>query len=185
MKKLLPVFIAAALLGSGCEWNRGPEELERLVKEDPAFKAMILHRNQSHSAIDAIKADLLEKKKIADAQVDKIRNDYDLYAKAQNKKIEQYRAAIEANRTKLKNDITAADGSIEAKETELEGYQKTLVDVQRMLRESKGITLSPQEKKKWEERLLMLQEKIRPLSEEITELKLQIRLKKQKTGYLD
>ena len=52
-----------------------------------------------------------------------------------------------------------------------------------VLREGKGINLSTQEKQKWEERILMLSEKIRPLSEEIQELKLQNRLKKRKIGY--
>ena len=67
---------------------------------------------------------------------------------------------------------------------EVLGYQKTLLDVRRVLREGKGISLSKTERQKWAERILMLSEKIRPLAEDIQELKLQIRLKKQKIQYL-
>ena len=56
--------------------------------------------------------------------------------------------------------------------------------IESVLNESKGITLSKAERQKWEERLMMLSEKMRPLGEEIQELKLQIRLKKQKVQYL-
>lgn len=170
---------------SGCHWNQGPEELERLVKEDPAFKQMIVQRDQAHAQINLIKDDLLKKKQVMDNAVEKMRGQYDLYAKGQNRKIEQYRATVEANRVRLKSEIEKAQIQIETQETELGGYQKTLTDVKGALKESKGITLSTQEKKKWEERFAMLQEKIRPLSEEIQELKLQIRLKKQKISYLD
>ncbi len=181
-------FLAVALLAfvnSGCQWNQGPEELQRLVKEDPYFKGMIVQKNQARGQIGAIKQDLLDKKRIVDARAEKLRAEYDAYAKAQNLKIDQYNLSIDANRGKLRNQITSAEAEIEAKQTELEGYQRTLVDVQKVLRESKGITFSTQEQKKWEERVLMLSEKIRPLSEEIQELKLQIRLKKQKISYLD
>jgi hypothetical protein len=56
--------------------------------------------------------------------------------------------------------------------------------VRKVLHESKGITLSKAERQKWEERVLMLSEKMRPLMDEINDLKLQIRLKKQKVQYL-
>ncbi len=57
--------------------------------------------------------------------------------------------------------------------------------MQKVLKDPKGITLSAQDKKRWSEHVLMLNEKIRPLSEDIQELKLQVRLKKQKIAYLD
>lgn len=169
---------------SGCDFNQNPEEMDRLMKEDAGFKQMIGARDQAHRQIAIIKDDLLKKKSILDAQIEKQRAEYDRYAKAQNIKIEQYRGTIDANRNVLRHEIDTASAQLEAKSTELEGYQKTLSDVQKVLKESKGITLSPQEKKKWEERVLMLSEKIRPLTEEIQELRLQVRLKKQKTGYL-
>ncbi len=184
MKKILAVLLLAPFLAAGCNWNRGPEELERLVKEDPAFRKMILERDQAHAQIAMIKQDLLKKKQGVDAEVEKLRSQYDLYAKTQNRKVEQYRAGIETNRTRLKTEIDGAETSIEAKQTEFEGYQKTLADVKKVLNESKGITLSEQEHKKWEERVLMLNEKMRPLAEEIQDLKLQISLKKQKISYL-
>ncbi len=173
------------LMPLGCNWNQGPEELARLLKEDVNFRQMMGQRDQAHGQISLIKNDLLKKKQVLDAEVERLRTQYDLYAKAQNRKIEQLRGTIEANRIRLKKDVESAESQSQAKQTELEGYQKTLVDVQKVLRESKGITLSAQEKKKWEERILMLNEKIRPLAEEIQDIKLQNRLKKQKIGYLN
>ena len=161
-----------------------PEELDRLTKEDPAFKQMIAARDQMHSQIRLIKDDLLEKKKAMDAQIGKLRQDYDVYAKAQTLKVEKCQNAIDANRKALKNEIETASAQLEAKQTELQGYEKTLGDVRKVLHESKSINLSAQEKQKWEERVLMLSEKIRPLTEELQELKLQIRLKKSKISFL-
>lgn len=179
-----PFFLVAfSVLLSGC-LQESPEELERLTKEDPVFKQMIAARNQAHQQIQLIRQDLLNRKKLMDSQVEKLRADYDATAKSQNTRIEQLRGGIEANRELLKKDIEAASASLLDKSTELDGYQKTLSDVQKVLHESKGISLSKSERQKWEERILMLSEKMRPLSEEIQELRLRIRLKKQKIQFL-
>lgn len=176
-------FSALALCLAGCD-TYGPEELGRLTKEDPQFKQMIAARDQVHAQIRLIKEDLLSKKKLMDAQIDKLRQEYDNYSKAQNVKIDKYQTAIEANGERLRREIDAADAQLASKKTELEGYQKTLSDVKKMLHEGKGITLSAQEKQKWQERMLMLSEKIRPLLDDIQELKLQTKLKKQKISFL-
>lgn len=175
--------LSALLLSPGCSTN-SPEEMDRLAKEDPAFRQMIIARDQVHAQIHAIKEDLLAKKRVLDSQVEKLRAEYDAYAKTQNAKIEKYLSVIEVDRNLLKRQLGASVAHLESKQTELQGYQKTLADVKKVLRESKGISLSGQEKQKWEERILMLSEKIRPLTDEIQELKLQIRLRKQKIGFL-
>ena len=177
----VPVFLFTL---SSCNGN-SPEELDRLVKEDPSFRQMIESRDQAHSQMRLIKDDLLLKKKGVDAQVQKMRQDYDNYAKLQNKKIAQNESVITANRNNLKDQIEKMSLELEAKQKELAGYEETLADVKKVVRESKGIRLSGPERQKWEERILMLSEKIRPLSEEIQELKLQIRLKKKKIHFLN
>lgn len=176
------LLITAALL-SGCA-SYGPEELERLKKEDPSFAQVIVSRDQIHGEIRAIKNDLLSRKRTADAQVDKIRNDYDLYAKSQNEKIEKYRAAIDASRNLLQREIETGTKQLEAKITELAGYQKTLAEVRKMLRDSRELNLSGKSRQKWEERAMMLSEKMRPLAEEIQDLRAEIRLKKRKIYFI-
>jgi hypothetical protein len=175
---LLSVFLGGCL-------QESPEELERLTKEDPVFKQMILARNQAHQQIQLIREDLLFRKKQLDVQMERLRADYDAVAKAQNAKIGQMRASIETNRESIKKDIEASSASLLEKSAELEGYQRTLSDVRKVLNESKGISLSKTERQKWEERILMLSEKMRPLSEEIQELRIRIRLKKQKIQFLN
>src|SRR3989338_2162598 len=177
------VFLAFLSCLTGCS-SYGPEELDRLVKEDPSFRQMIVARDQAHQQMGEIKEDLLPKKKAMDKQVEKLRREYDTYAKAQNLKIEKYKPTIETNRSLLKREIQTEEAQLEARLTELDGYQKTLSDVKKVMNESKGIRISSQEKEKWDERMLMLSEKIRPLADEIQELKLQIRLKKQKISFL-
>ncbi len=184
MKKRFIFFLLPCLFLSGCLFQESPEELDRLIKEDPAFKQMILARDQACDQIHLIKEDLLNKKKLLDSQVEKLRTEYDTSAKTQNKKIEQYRAMIETNRNLLKRQQEQDGAHMEEKQSELAGYEKTLSDVRKVLHEGKGISLSKTERQKWEERILMLTEKIRPLTEEIQELKLQIRLKKQKIQFL-
>ena len=176
-------ILAVLLILTSCS-SYAPEELDRLTKEDPNFKQMILTRDQMHQQIRLIKDDLLSRKKAMDTQIDRLRQEYDGYAKAQNLKIEKYKSTIEADRNLLRREIEAHEAHLTAKLTELGGYQKTLSDVRKVLRESKGIQLSSQENEKWNERILMLSEKIRPLLEEIQELKLQVRLKKQKMSFL-
>ena len=175
---LVPLFIA------GCSANN-PEELERLIKEDAGFRQMVQVRDQMHTEIRTIKNDLLTRKKTMDAQIDHLRQEYDVYAKAQNLKIDKYQANIEANRNLLKREADTASAQLAAKKTELDGYQKTLSDVKKVLGSSKGIKLSNQEKQKWEERVLMLSEKIRPLTDDIGQLEIQIRLKKSKASFLN
>ena len=182
MKRFL-FLIPLCFILAGCA-QESPEELDRLTKEDPVFKQMIQLRDQTRAQIQVIKDDLLNRKKQLDAQVEKLRGDYDAIAKAQNKKIEQLRGAIEQNRDLLKKNMEFESASLEGKQGELDGYQKTLSDVRKVLHEGKGISLSKTERQKWEERILMLSEKMRPLLDEIQELKLQIRLKKQKVQYL-
>ena len=182
MRQFFYLFILFPFF-AGCSAS-SPEELERLTKEDPGFKQMILQRDQVHAEIHAVRDDLLAKKKAVDAQIAKWHREYDAYAKTQNQKIEKYQRAIEANGTVLKREMEMASARLESKLTERQGYEKTLADVKRVLNEGKGITLSPQEKQKWEERIQLLAEKLRPLLDEIQELKLQIRLKKQKMNCL-
>ena len=182
MRRFLAMIVAGLALG-GC-LGENAEELDRLVKEDPAFKRMVVARDEARGQIQRIKQDLLNRKRAVDTQVEKLRGEYDAYAKAQNKAIEQFRVTIDANRSQLKREVELGGAALEEKLAGLAGYQKTLADVRKVLSESKGITLSKTEKQKWEERILMLSEKIRPLAEEIQELKLEIRLKKQKIGYL-
>ena len=187
MKQILylsAVLIATSLI-SGCDGYTSPEELDRLVKEDQAFAQMIAARDKVHQEIHLVKADLLAKKKALDVQTARLREQYDGYAKAQNMRIEKLKSAIEANRDLLRRQVESESTQLAAKSTELEGYRKTLEDVKKVLTEGKGIRLSSAEKQKWEERVLMLSEKMRPLSEEIQELKLKIRLKKQKAKFLE
>lgn len=169
---------------AGCSVN-SPEELDRLTKEDPAFKQMIVQRDQAHAQMQLIKQDLLGKKRAMDAEIDRLRQGYDVYAKAQNQKIEKYQAAVDANRSKLKQEIEVSNASLGEKAVKLEGYKKTLLDIQKVLKEGKGIHFTPSDRKKWEEQILILSEKIKPLEDEIQDLKLQIRLKKQKIGFLN
>ena len=183
MKKFFLFFVLALTLG-GCAVNN-PEELERLTKEDASFKQMITTRDRMHADVKLIKDDLLVKKRAMDAQVDKMRQDYDAYAKAQNVKIDKYKTVLDTYRKTLQKDIEAAGVSLDAKENELAGYQKTLQDVKKVLSEGKGITISPAEKEKWEERIVLLGEKMRPLADEIQDLKLKIRLHKKKIGFLN
>jgi hypothetical protein len=120
--RFVPLFAAACVLFSGCALQ-SPEELERLVKEDPTFKQMIGQRDQAHAQIALIKQDLLTRKKTVDAQAEKLRAEYEANARVLNQKIEQLRAAIESHRQILKRDIDAASAQVEAKQTELAGYQ--------------------------------------------------------------
>ncbi|GEM_PF-996999 len=181
IKKLF--LVCFFLILTGCN-SYGPEELDRLTKEDPAFKQMIITRDQMRTQMHAIKEDMLAKKKVMDAQIDKMHAQYDAMAKLENQQIEKYQAAIDANRAVLKRDIEIAEARLESKRTEFDGYRKTLADVQKVLKESKGITFSDQEKQKWQEKVLLLSEKMRPLKEEIEDLNLQIRLKKRKISFL-
>ena len=169
---------------AGCLFQENPEELDRLTKEDPAFKQMIAARDQARGQIRLIKEDLLNKKQALDAEVEKLRGAYDAHAKAQNKKIDQFRGLIDGHRTLLKQQLEQEGARLEEKRIEMAGYEKTLSDVRKVLNEGKGISLSKGERQKWEERILMLSEKIRPLTDEIQDLKLQIRLKKQKMQFL-
>ena len=182
MKRAL-LAVLTALTFSGC-LTESVEELDRLVKEDAAFKQMIVARNETRRQIDTIKQELLARKKALDEQVGKMRSEYDLYSKAQNAKVEQFRTTIEANRDQLKRELELASASLERKISELAGYQKTLADVKKVLTEGKGLALSKSERQKWEERTLLLSEKMRPLAEEIQDLRLRIRLKRQKIGFL-
>ncbi len=155
-----------------------------MMKEDPNFKQMITVRDSMHSQIRSIRSDLLSKKKVVDSQIEKIRQEYDSYAKAQNIKIEQCQSAVDTNRNLLKHEVETAGAQLNAKLTEKDGYEKTLSDIKKVLRESKSISITKKERDKWEERMLMLSEKIRPLAEEIEDLKVQISLKKKKMSYL-
>ena len=177
------LFFLTGLALCGCS-SYGPEELDRLAKEDPQFRQMILARDQAHRQMRLIKDELLAKKQLLDAQVGRLRRDYDAYAKVQNLKAEKHRATIDANRELLRRQMETLDARLGSKSAELAGHEKTLEDVKKVLKESKAVNLSLSEKQKWEERMLMLSEKIRPLQDEIQELKLQIRLKKQKIGFL-
>ena len=184
MKNERVFFLLSCLFLSGCLLQESPEELDRLIKEDPSFKQMVVARDQAHGQIHLIKNELLNKKKILDAEIGKFRSEYDAYAKTQNKKIEQFRATIETNRSLLRRQLEQNGAHMEEKQSELAGYEKTLLDVRKVLKEGKGISFSKAERQKWEERILMLIEKIRPLVDDIQDLKLQIRLKKQKIQYL-
>ena len=110
--------ILSALTFSGC-LTESAEELDRLVKEDGAFKQMIVARNETRRQIDTIKQELLARKKSLDEQVGKMRSEYDLYSKAQNTKVEQFRAAIETHRNQLKRELELASASLERKISEL------------------------------------------------------------------
>ena len=98
----------------GCSVS-GPEELDRLTKEDPAFKQMITTRDQVHGQVRLIRQDLLSRKKTLDAQIEKLRGDYDAYAKTQNKKIEQYQSVIDTQRSVLRHEIESASAQLESK----------------------------------------------------------------------
>lgn len=181
MKKLI---VACSLLFlAGCS-SYGPEELDRLTKEDPGFKQMIVARDQRHGQMQAIKTNLLEKKRAMDAQIDTLRAQYDAYAKLENQKIDKCQASIDANRALLKSEIETAEAHLESRRIKFGGYLKTLGDIQRVLKESKGITFSAQEKQRWHEKVLILSEKMSPLKEEMEDLNLQIRLKKRKISFL-
>lgn len=178
------IILAMTLcLSAGCA-SYGPEELDRLVKEDPNFRQMLVARDQMRAEIRLIKQGLFERKKVADVQIQKVRQEYEQHAKSENEKILKYQAVIETNRNVLRRDIETSEAQAAAKRAELERLQKTLGEVEKVLSESRDIRLSAEERQKWEERRLMISEKIRPLSDDIAELEIRIRLNKRKLGFL-
>ncbi len=181
MRRPFIILLSILFLG-GCD-AYGPEELDRLTKEDPQFNQMIVQRDQAHRQIDLIKQDLLSRKNAMDAQILKLRQAYDTYAKAQHEKIEQYKIGIEANRRSLQKDIDAAQAQLSLHQIKCDDLEKTQREIQKVL-ENKSIKLTAPEREKWQERYLMYSEKIRPLLDDINELKLEIRLKKQKISFL-
>lgn len=183
MRKNLFLAVTALLFLSGC-YPQSPEELDRLMKEDPAFRQTIEARDRARAGIRLIKNDLLARKRALDIQIGKLRDEYDAYAKGQYKKIEQYRAAILAAHQAMQREAELLSASADSKEKELSSYQKTLADFNKVLREGKGITFTKEEKKNFEERILLLSEKMRPLTDEIRELKLQLGLKKRKMAFV-
>lgn len=181
MKKF-PIVIAALIL-IGCA-PPDPEELERLVKQDPSFKQVIGARDQVHRQVQVIRTDLLQKKQALDSTVDKLRTDYDAFAKAQNQQIEKYQASLEAYRALMKRELETLNAQLQAKKTEFAGYKNSIESIHKMRGQTQGIKLSKAEQEKWQERVLMLSEKARPLVEEIRELEAEIALKKRKLSYL-
>lgn len=187
--KMRPIFFPLSFLIlflSGCNSynSTASEELDRLTKEDPQFKEMMDSRNEAHRQIRAVKGQILEKKKVIDAKVSQLRKEYDAYVKENNITIEKYRSTIEANRNVLRREIEAGRAKLAAMAKELDGYQKTLGDVRKVISNGKGIDFSAEERKKWEERVLLLSEKIKPLADAIEEAKLSLRLKEQKMNFL-
>ncbi|OGW92019.1 MAG: hypothetical protein A3D28_06370 [Omnitrophica bacterium RIFCSPHIGHO2_02_FULL_63_14] len=178
-----PVFFAFLLLLAGCSVQR-PEEFDRLLKEDPHFAQMISARDQARQEIQALKKDLLAKKKAMDAEIERLRGEYDAYARTQNQKVAKYEAYLSAARSVLRREVDTAEAQLEAKRTELKGYRETLDQVKKMSRGAKGIKITPDEKERWEDRSLLLSEKIRPLEDDIRQLQADIQLKKKKIAYL-
>ncbi len=168
---------------AGCS-PYGPEELDRLMKEDPDFKLMVATRDQMSQQMRLIKDDLLAKKKGMDAQVGKLRQDYDTFAKSQNVKIEKFKAVSETNRNQLAQEIQTAAARLKDKGQELRRYEEIMKGWKGLLKNSKSTEISSRDKQKWEEDILRLEEKMRPLKEVIEELKIQIRLKKRKLSFL-
>lgn len=177
------LILALAVVLAGCAPNN-PEELDRLMKSDPNFRQMVSSREHMRAEIQKIKADLLARKKIMDSQIDKLRSSYDAVAKIQNLKIEKYQANIDTNRNDLKRQVETRQAQLKAKETELAALESTLSEIQNVLKGSKSIQLTASEKQRWEERKLMQSEKMRPLAEDIEELKIQIDLAKKKSAFL-
>ena len=155
------------------------------MKSDPNFRQMIVSRGHMRGEIRKIKDDLLARKKLMDAQIDKLRAVYDATAKVQNQKIEKYQQNIDTNRNDVKRQGETLQAQLKAKETELAAFQSTLSEIGNVLKGSKSISLTTQEKQRWEERKLMQSEKMRPLAEEIEDLKVQIELAKKKSAYLN
>ncbi len=171
------------LMVSGCV-PVNQEELERLTKEDPSFAQMIASRDQAYAQIQLIKQDLLSKKKVLNAQTEKLQSDYEAYARLQSQKIDQFRATIASRRAVLQKDIDTAQQQLDVKQKELALCQNTLTNIRRLLNESKGVQLSSKERRNWEERAVVQAEKTKVLADEVQELKLYIRLKKQKASFL-
>ena len=134
---LIPVFLFAF---SGCN-SDSPEELDRLIKEDVVFRQMIESRDQAHAQVRLIKDDLLSKKRTVDSQVEKARQEYDNYAKSQNKKMEQYQGIIDANRKNLREQIESMTAELDSKLKELSGYEETLTDMKKMRQMNFGLDI--------------------------------------------
>ncbi len=184
MKKSAAVSaLLVALALAGCS-SYGPEELDRLTKEDPEFKQMIAARDRMNTQIRLIKDDLLKRKQAANAEIARRRAEYDTFARAESIKIEKYRAVIDAHRNELKREVETSAARLEAKEAELDRLKKSREEVEKVLSQSGEIALSKPEREKWEERRLLISEKIRPLEDEIAETKAAIRLNKRKISFL-
>ena len=183
LEPMKPLLALCLLLLAGCT-SYGPEELDRLTKEDPNFKQMIAERDRMNGEIGVIKGEMLRRKRVMDAEVGRLRAEFDLFAREQNRKVEQYRSVIETSRNVLRRDVETSAARLEAKEAELDRLRASSGEVDKVLKQSKDIKLSSSEREKWEERRLMISEKIRPLEDDILELKASIRLNKRKISFL-
>lgn len=168
---------------TGCD-ARDSAELELLKREDAGFTNLIEMQDQMEQRIASLKQEMSIQKKLAESQVNTIKEQAEAEAAAQKKLIEEIQKKISETKDGFEQDVNKIVETIVAKD-QLEKKLISAVDhASQILSQSETVGLTAQEVIDWQAKVQSLTERLATVKSELVDLRAQENLKRKKLKYL-
>ncbi len=172
----------------GCGWLSNEEDARKMViDKDASFLRILEEKDGVDKKIKQARNALSAEKKAADSRIRKIKKEYSVQEKEVKLEIKGLKEGINKYVNEIKSDIRSLSSKLKMKKRIAKNLNSSIKEANRLLDKDSQIKLTPEERKKWREKLsdLKLQKKdimadIGVLNNELSVEKTKVRLLKIK-----
>lgn len=168
-------FVVCGLFLTGCE-QVDPETLNKIIQEDPSFKALMEKKDGLDEKIASLTTQLAEIKNETFAKIRMLEEDFEKEKSRINSKISALRSELEPERIRIRQEIEALRGALSNKKAILKNLENTRRNLSNLINQQKAVSVTAEDMAKWQERLLDLDSQIESLAGETRDLEEKLRI---------
>lgn len=167
--------VVCGLFLTGCE-QVDPGTLNKIIQEDPSFKAVMEKKDELDKKIASLTTQLAEIKNETFAKIRVLEEDFEKEKSKIDSKISALKSELEPERIRIRQEIEAIRGALSNKKGILKNLENTRRNLSNLINQQKAVSVTAEDMAKWQERLLDLDSQIEPLAGETRDLEEKLRI---------
>jgi len=171
------------LLSQGCTEDRSELE-KKILTNDPSFQETIDKRNALQQELDSHKVKFLQKKQEVDTRIIALKEEQKQLEKEYSSFAEKTRRQLYPEKNALEEKLADTILQYNGKKVEIRGTDRDIREINALIKKKDSLSMTQQEMKTWNDRLLSLMKKRETYNSEKNKLQEDIKITKLKIKVL-
>lgn len=163
----------------GCE-QVDTETLNKIIQEDPSFKAVIDRKRELDSKVAFLANQLRDAKNDTYAKIRTLQDNFNRQKLDVDGKIASLKSELDPVRIEIRTEAESLRNALTGKKEILKNLENTRRNLTNLINQQKAVSVTAQDMEKWQERLVDLNKQIEPITGEVRELEEKVKILKLK-----